>query len=221
MFVTLFVAPFADLASYLRLESWTALSVLPWLLVGLLGWWVGRLVHSIVKDALAISRLAARVSEIDLFDLRPLAPFVQQGLRSSLLVVLLVSISSNLALDPAGATLGSALNVAGLGAAALVALVVPAWGIHLRIRDEKRAQLSALRATLDADRRAVLERKPGIDAATARLPGVLALEARLEAVREWPFDASALGRFGFYVAIGLGSWVGAAAVERLLDVALN
>jgi len=28
-------------------------------------------------------------------------------------------------------------------------------------------------------------------------------------------------RFGLYVALGLGSWLGAAAVERMLDMALN
>jgi hypothetical protein len=40
-------------------------------------------------------------------------------------------------------------------------------------------------------------------------------------VREWPFDAPSLARFSFYLLIGLGSWLGAAAVERLLDAALG
>ncbi len=47
------------------------------------------------------------------------------------------------------------------------------------------------------------------------------LDARLESVREWPFDAPSLVRFALYVALGLGSWLGAAAVERLLDFILN
>ena len=69
---------------------------------------------------------------------------------------------------------------------------------------------------IDAQRRAVLEGQP--DAAElARLPGLLALESRLEAVREWPFDTSSLARFGLYLLIGLGSWIGAAMVERLID----
>ena len=40
-------------------------------------------------------------------------------------------------------------------------------------------------------------------------------------MREWPFDASALLRFGLYTAVGVGSWLGAALVERLLDTVLG
>ena len=46
---------------------------------------------------------------------------------------------------------------------------------------------------------------------------MLALETRIAAVREWPLDASSLLRVGLYVMLGIGSWLGAAAVERLLD----
>jgi len=53
--------------------------------------------------------------------------------------------------------------------------------------------------------------------ASAELPGLLALETRIAAVREWPLDASTLLRVGLYVTLGIGSWLGAAAVERLLD----
>ena len=35
------------------------------------------------------------------------------------------------------------------------------------------------------------------------------------------FDVPSLSRFGLYVALGLGYWLGAAAVERMLDMALN
>jgi hypothetical protein len=34
---------------------------------------------------------------------------------------------------------------------------------------------------------------------------------------EWPFDASTFRRFGLYLMIPLGSWMGAALVERLIN----
>ena len=40
------------------------------------------------------------------------------------------------------------------------------------------------------------------DRAAAYLPALLALEARIDAVPAWPFDASSLLRFGFYLALG-------------------
>ena len=36
-------------------------------------------------------------------------------------------------------------------------------------------------------------------------------------VSEWPFDAGSYGRVALYIVLGLGSWVGAALVERLLE----
>ena len=40
-------------------------------------------------------------------------------------------------------------------------------------------------------------------------------------MREWPFDASTLARFGLYLLIPLGSWAGGALVERLINAILG
>ena len=55
----------------------------------------------------------------------------------------------------------------------------------------------------------------------SRLATLLALKQHVAATREWPFDLGTLGRFLLYAAIGVGSWLGAAAVERLLDLFLG
>ena len=55
--------------------------------------------------------------------------------------------------------------------------------------------------------------------ATSHLTALLALEARIENVREWPLDLSTVVRFAFYLALPLGSWLGGALVERGLDLA--
>ena len=46
---------------------------------------------------------------------------------------------------------------------------------------------------------------------------LVAYEERTERVREWPFDAPTLFRFALYLLIPLGSWLGGAVMERLVD----
>jgi hypothetical protein len=41
-------------------------------------------------------------------------------------------------------------------------------------------------------------------------------EGRIASVPEWPFDTPTIARFGLYLLIPLGSWLGGALVERLL-----
>ena len=43
----------------------------------------------------------------------------------------------------------------------------------------------------------------------------------VEALREWPFDNSTIGRFALYLLIPVGSWIGGALVERVIDVLLS
>ncbi len=136
--------------------------------------------------------------------------------RRLVLVLVILTITSVIGIAPGERVLGSVVMGTSALAAAVAALLAPVRGVHRQIRREKQRQLRTLRVQIDAQRRAVLEGQP--DAAElARLPGLLALESRLEAVREWPFDTSSLARFGLYLLIGLGSWIGAAMVERLID----
>ena len=50
-----------------------------------------------------------------------------------------------------------------------------------------------------------------------RVDELLAWEARIDAVREWPLDTTAVARFALYLLIPLGSWSAAALVERWID----
>ena len=53
------------------------------------------------------------------------------------------------------------------------------------------------------------------------LDELVAYHRLVKEVRSWPFDAPTLARFALYLAIPLGSWLGGAMVERLLDVLLE
>ena len=48
------------------------------------------------------------------------------------------------------------------------------------------------------------------------LADLVAYRGLVDAAREWPFDASTVRRFGLYMLIPLGSWLGGALVERLM-----
>lgn len=220
-FVTLFLLVPIDADVYRRIEYWTPESAVPWLLLPVTGWMVARLAHALIFDALFVSHLAADLRRIDLVDTGPLAPFVQQGLRSALLILLFLGIGLTGLPGQSEVMTTALLNIVAMLAVAVTALVLPVTGVRARIRAEKKTQLATLRERINADREAVLHGGPGADSATSRLPGILALESRLESVREWPFDLPSLLRFALYVALGLGSWLGAATVERMLDVALD
>jgi hypothetical protein len=114
----------------------------------------------------------------------------------------------------------SAITLLLMVGVATQALLLPVRGVHRRIREEKRAKLAALRGQI----RVAADDATGSDAegvrAATRLPRLLALESRIREVREWPFDTPSLARFALDVTLGVGSWLDAAAVERLLDLVL-
>jgi hypothetical protein len=103
-----------------------------------------------------------------------------------------------------------------------LSVVLTARGVHRAIVKAKAAEPQRVRSEIAREREAALgadEERTTV--ADQRLPGLLAYEARMERVREWPFDLPVLLRFGLYVLILLGSWVAAALVERALGLALD
>lgn len=90
------------------------------------------------------------------------------------------------------------------------------WRVHRLIDATKKTELEKLRADVSSAREVfAFDKSAG---ATSHLAVLLALEARVESVREWPLDLSTVVRFAFYLALPLGSWLGGALVERGLDL---
>lgn len=193
--------------------TWPAEFTFPFVGLVFLGWFNFRFMFLLVWTALAISRTARLIGDIDLFDTSALKPYSQQGVRTSLLAVISLSISSNLWLDPSSPTIVSGSTVVLLILATVLALLLPAWGIHLRIKRTKQSELILIRKAI------TMRRDPGTRSVNdaQQLCADLALERRLLEVSEWPFDAGTYGRVILYIMLGLGSWVGAALVERLLE----
>jgi hypothetical protein len=87
------------------------------------------------------------------------------------------------------------------------------YGIHRRIRAEKRNELERLRGEIDKTRHQL-----GASAdAAARIQGLLAYERRIEEVAEWPFDQTTLVRVGASALVLGVPWFGQAAAQYVVE----
>lgn len=180
-----------------------------------LNWWlIVRAMAIELAVARAFSGLGPRLRDVDPLDRARLAAFGRHGLRSVLLWMLLLSLFAPVYVLGGAApalrwSLGAVVVVAG------VAFLVPVWGARARLREAKDAELARVRERV-REHRARLFAGPGPETRDGRLADLLAWEARVAGASEWPFGRTTVLRFVLYTAIGLGSWVGAATVERLL-----
>jgi hypothetical protein len=188
--------------------------------MGVTGWFGGHAVATELFAARGMARLGEQV-RIDLFDLRPLAVFARSGQRSALAWVIVSSLISLFWLGP-GAGSANAFVVGTILLAVSAAFAAIVWPVHRRIRAAKRAAQQALEHRIRERSEALLR---GVDPDPARQGGpqdatladLVAAHAYLERVREWPLNAPAIARGALIVALALGSWLGGALVERIVD----
>ena len=194
-------------------RNWTVDLAVPLLGGFVIGWFNFRFMFELCWYALAVSRTAARIRQLDLLDTPSVFPYAQHGVRSSLLVLVLLSISANLWLDPDSPVMGTMLTLGMFIAAAVVVLVLPTGHIHAKLKRLKESELADVRREIRRRRR--LAERSADDAQQLRAD--LAVEHRLMQASVWPMDAGSYGRVLLYLGLGLGSWIGAALVERLLE----
>ena len=188
---------------------------------GLFSWLLARTIGHDLRVSRVFSRATEEQAEIELFDLKPLTPLAGRGLQSALLIVLGISLFS-LFLGTGDPSPLVPVTQAATVLLAAFALLLPSLGVRRRVRAAKRDESALLSEQLRAIRAqgAATEgtKKREIE---SRLATLLALKQHVAAAREWPFDLGTLGRFLLYAVIGVGSWLGAATVERLLDFLLR
>ncbi len=154
-----------------------------------------------------------RRARVTVGEIASLAPFARVGLRTALLWFLGTSLASLLLVDTDSPMLVLSILLA-TTAFAVSALVAPSRGVHERLREEKRRELAWLRPEI-ARASAALRR--GETNGAAQLPALLAWEARVASAPEWPFDASTWRRFALLLLVPLGSWLGGAVAEQVVE----
>ena len=179
------------------------------------GWIAGRAVVSEARALAAFARIGARDVRVDLMDLRPFAVFARIGLRSALCWVVVSSLISLFWLGP-GAPILNAVIVVGLVAGVSVGFYACIEGAHRAIAAAKREAIAAVEPLIARASAQLLEGRAA-EVHGARLTDLVAWHGFLERIRDWPLDAPALVRGALIAALGLGSWLGGALVDRLVD----
>lgn len=179
-----------------------------------------RLVVVVIGTSQRVSRLSERAARIDLLDLRGLAPLARVGLRSALAFALAASLIAAMASDELTLPV-TLVTMAIVGAVGALTVLLPVRGVHRAIRAAKDAELLAVRAAIARTRDAALAGDAGAAERATRLGGLLAFEARIASVAEWPFDVGTFVRFALFLALPFGSWIAGALVERLVSRVLG
>ena len=195
--------------------GWIALNI------SVVFWMLGVWIFWVVRNTGLLMRVQREVVEIDLMDLGSLTAFARESLRAIVLWLITSSIGA-LVMAISGALGASALVVLAAVLVATIALFYPVRGLHHRIREAKRVEIELVNEQVRRKRARILESDgPDAEAASGKLPGLLAYRQFVESVSEWPIDTSTLLRFALYLGLPIGSWLGGALVERLLDVVLD
>ena len=206
-------------------QVWFQLHPMTYMLgLGVLFFWIaGRLAYSSLGP-LRVRSLDLEF-ELDLLDPRPTAIFGRMALRGSLAWVIGLSLSSLVFLNPELELRGSMIVFLPLLLVTLViaalTLTLPVRGLRRRIAEQKRQELERVRAAIRGDKGALAESRISDQAADLGLGDLIAYLGLIEAVHEWPFDSSTVGRLGLYLLIPVGSWLGGALVERFVSLVLD
>jgi len=193
---------------YTRIHSGTA--ILPFTLF--LGWVVGR---STYFPSVSDSQIPLPdSSSVDLLQLDNIYAIGRTGLRPALVGLVIVAIGGLMGLTTVfGLWATVPVFVFGL-VIGLFELMRPARRVRRLIQAVKSSELARLEPLLSKARDETLTDEVSTQ---GRLTDLMAYRDRIESTAEWPFNSSTIFRFGLYLFIPVGSMVGGALVERVVN----
>ena len=160
--------------------------------------------------------LAAQPVSLDLLDTTPDRRIAAAGLRRSFFWIAGSSLASLVFVDLGFSWMTGVVVVLTLSVGTAL-FVSPLLELARRIRTAKATELRRVRGRIRAARDALLSGAPAAGGVAAELPALLAYERRIEDVRPWAIDAFQVLRFATLVVLALGSWLGGAIVEHVVD----
>jgi hypothetical protein len=183
--------------------GWTAEVAWHRFLGPLVGVGLACLTYAIVVVSLRMSRIAQKLSRIDLLDLSSLSPFAQQGLNNALLLVGTLSISALMMIETGFVALMTFIGTATL-VLAVLALLAPVRGVQKRVSEAKQAELDWTAAEITRLRNGLANSDP--DRRSGDLADIVTYRNLVSGVPEWPFTGSTYARLFIYALIPLASW---------------
>lgn len=159
-------------------------------------------------------RRLGEVVHFELFRLDRLKPLARSGLLDMLVIAGALAFTPLQSLDAEFRWYNYQFGLLVAGVASILLVVWPLWPIHVRIRAEKRRRIAAIDAQIAA------AGEPTTRAETVELETLLSHRDRLVGLRAWLFSTDLVSRFLLYLIIPPLAWVGAAIVERAVDLFL-
>ncbi len=184
-------------------------------------WMIATLIVFDFNAARTYLHMGRHLIKVDLLDIPSLSPIARRGLRSALTWVVFSIIFSLFWLGEDTASEQNMPLLAIVLTMATATFIVPLIGVHNNILAVKQAELDRLRDQIRVEHVALTNQPPGQQLDSPRLANHIAYYQLIERAREWPIDAASLLKFLLYLFIGLGSWLGGAVVERLLERSLS
>ncbi len=174
--------------------------------------WV-QLARGVVASVFTGNAMAALIKEkleIDLYRHHELAIFGRIAMRGAFVWLIFVGIILLFFINNEGTvfaqpTLGIAISIAVFN---FVSTMQP---VRRKIRAAKEVELGRIRMRL-AEARKRLDSNGDVSG----IPALIALETRIEQVREWPMDLPTAARLPLYLLIPIVPWVGAGFAETML-----
>jgi len=176
-------------------------------------------IMGLINNARIFSQLGKHQVKIDLFQTYKLLPFARIAIISTLALVGALALFPILLLDSESPLTGALPGFLATAIPVFIMLAIPIWPIHKRLLQAKEKALTDIREL-------IREHTGGPDpvplnaGTVTTLAPLLAYQRSLVLISTWPFDLSALTRLAFYLIIPPLTWVGAALIEKGLDLVL-
>jgi hypothetical protein len=190
-----------------------------WLLVirsAVTGWVSGHAIVSEYHVTRTLARLGRHHLRVDLLDLDALSPIARASQRGAFAWVLISSLVSLFWLGPAAGS-SNAVILSVLAVLVGASFVVSVSGAHRSIVAAKNETLAALEARIRRGAPALLAGERSDDG----LADAITYHGFVAGLREWPFGAPVVVRWGLIAGLGLASWLGGALAEQLLERAIG
>jgi hypothetical protein len=180
------------------------------------GWVSGHAIVSELQMMRELNRLGRKHLRIDLLDLDALSPLARASQRGAFAWVLGSSLVSLFWLGPAAGSSNTVIVTLML-TLVLAGFVHSVYGAHRSIIAAKQETLAALETRIRRGAPALLSDQP----AEAGLADAIAYHGFVARLRESPFGAPVVVRWGVIAGVGVASWVGGALAEQLLERAIG